>query len=108
MLVLGLLGGLEVATGGFAFPVRRAPVGGDVTESFRDRQLVDLGGPLVRGAGFEVAMTLAAVGLLVALMRMLGALAGTLDVIVGDGFPGSDLPAPAQELVGAFGGFITR
>ena len=105
---LGFLGGQVVKTGGFPFLLRRTPMRGDVTETLLDRELVDLRGALVGGAGFVVSMPLAAVCVLIALVGALGALGGPRDVLVRDGFPRGKVLPPAPQLLGALGGFATR
>ena len=81
---------------------------GDVTAALFDRMFVDFGGTFVCRAGLIVAIKLAAVRLLVTLMRTLGALGGTIHVLLRDGLPGGKFRLPAQQLLGALGGFVAR
>ncbi len=109
MLVpLGFLGREVLAARGLAFPVRRALVGGNIAEALLHGEFLDFGGVLVHDGGFVMATPVTLVSLEVALMRKLGALGGTLDVLLGDGFPRGELLLPAQQLIGALGGFVTR
>ena len=107
-MVVGFLGRQQVAPGGFALPFGRTPVRVDVTEALHDREFVDLGRAFVCGAGLVMAMQLAVTRLLVTRVRTLGALGGALHVLVRDGLPGGKFCAPAQQLLGALGGFFTR
>lgn len=107
VLPAGFLRRDEVAARGLVFFVRRALVGGDVTDALGDRAFVDFGGALMRGTGFEVAQHTAAMCPLVALVRMLGTLGGTPHVVRGDGLARGQVLSPAQQFFGAAGGLIT-
>ena len=85
VLLPGFLGRDEVAARGLVFFVRRPPVRGDVTETLGDRAFLDFGGALVRDTGLIMALHSAAMCRLVALVRTLGVLGGTLHVVGGDG-----------------------
>ena len=108
VLPVGFLGGQQVTARGLALPFRRTSVSGDVTEALLDGEFVGLGGAFVSGAGLIVALQLALARLLVALMRTLGALGATLDVVLCDGLPRGKFGLPAQQFLGALGGFVAR
>jgi len=107
VLVVGLLGGLQVAPRGLSLPFGRAPVSVDVAEALLDREFVDFGGAFVGGAGLPMAAQVALTRLLVTLVRTLGGLGGTLDVFLGDGLPGGEFGTPTKQLLGALGGLFT-
>jgi hypothetical protein len=104
-LPVGFLGGQQVAARGLAFPFRRTSVGGDVTEALLDREFVHFGRTFVRGAGRIVAAQLAVARVLVTLMSALGALGGTLHVVLRDDLACREFGPPAQQLLGALDGF---
>ena len=108
VLPVGFLGGQQVTARGLALPVGRASVSVDVTEALLDREFVDFGGALMCGAGLIVALQLALARLLVALMRTLGVLGGALEVFLCDCPPRGKFGLPAQQLLGALGGFVAR
>lgn len=87
---------------------RRPPVRLDVPEVLVDRPLMHLGGALVRDGGLIVAISVAAVRLLVPLVGVLGAGVRKLDVFGGDGLAGGQGFRPALELLRALGRFVTR
>jgi hypothetical protein len=83
-LSVGFPGGRQVAARGLAFPFRRTSLGGDVPEALLDREFVHFGRTYVRGAGRTVAVQLAVARVPVTLMSALGALGGTLHVVLRD------------------------
>jgi len=106
VLPVGFLCGQQITARGLALPFGRASVSGDVTEALRDREFVGLGGAFVCGTGLIVALQLALARFLVALMRTLGVLGGALEVFLCDGLPRGKFGLPAQQLLGALGGFV--
>jgi hypothetical protein len=60
----------------------------------------------VGGAGRVLALQFAVTRLLITLVSPRGVLGGTLDVFLRDGLPGGKFRLPAQQLLGALGGFI--
>jgi len=80
----------------------------DVSEALPNRKFLDMGGTLISGTGFVVAIQFAVARLLVPLMRELGALGGTLQIFARDRLAGGKFFAPEQEFRGAPGGFVTR
>ncbi|OBA75254.1 hypothetical protein A5641_24785 [Mycobacterium sp. 1554424.7] len=91
-MLVGLLGGLQIAARGFALLLGRAPVGGHVAEALLDRELLDFGGAFVGGAGLVVAMHRAFPGGLVPLVGAVGALGRALDVVLMDLWAASSAP----------------
>ncbi len=107
VLLVGLLGRLQVTTGGLAFPFRRESVTGDITEALLDREFVDFGGAFVGGGGLVMAIQVALMGLPVPLVRALGAFGGAPDVFLRDALPGRQFRPPALQFPGALGGLLT-
>ena len=108
VLLVGSLGGLQVAPCGFAFLCRRAPVRVHVAEALLDGEFLDFGGAFMGGAGLVVAIHRALTGRLVPLVSAVGTLGGALHVFRGDDLPGGEFRSPAQQFLGASGGLISR
>jgi hypothetical protein len=107
VLPVGLLGGQQVTPRRLALHFGRAAVGGDIAEALRDRELVNLGGPLVGGAGGVVPVHRALTRRLVPLVCADGVLGGPLDVLLGDGPPRGEFRPAAQQLPRPPGGLFT-
>lgn len=107
VLPVGLLGGQQVTPRRLALHFGRAAVGGDVAAALPDRELVNLGGAFVRGAGRVVPIRRALMGRLVPLVGAVGVLGGTPDVVLRDDLPGGEFRPPAQQLLRPLGGLLT-
>lgn len=107
-MLVGLLGGLQIAARGFALFHGRAPVGGHVAEALLDRQFLDFGGAFVGGACLVVAMHRAFPGRLVPLVGPVGALGRALHVVLGDGLMGGEFRPATQQFLGALAGLLAR
>lgn len=98
----------QIASGSIAFAFCCTLVGGDVSEAFRDREFLDVGGAFMCGGCLVVELLCSKVRLPIALVGAFIMFDGTSGVFLRYRFLGSEFCLPAEKFLGPLSGVVGR